>query len=564
MRRLKIPARTRIAALALLATVPGVAAAQDGGFAGSWEGEFETPRAPVFMTLHLERDGSVWRGGFVALGRTFEFHEVAPTDAGLRATLTGDPEGFRIELVRAEGRLEGQVLEAGESYPVRLDRVPVYPAARTRDEAWLQDLDALATRFLRFDRSFGPGARARFLERIEALRAEVPRLDDSRIVMRMAAAVALSGNAHTRLYLLRNRTELRRLPLRLWWFADGLRVVRATEPHADLLGCRVDRVGGVPARRARAIVSAAFAGNESWTDYKSVYYLTSPEALHGFGIAPDPESVPFTFSGCGGEPFERRLEPLPLVRSRDPVEAWWDLSPERREAGWLQALDRPGSGAPRYLADPDRHYRFEVLDDPGLLYLRYSRASEMEAESLDEFAGRVLTALRERPLRAVVVDLRFNTGGNLSLASDLMADLERETRGLRRYVITGRATFSAGISHAASWAEAGDVVIVGEPVGDELDTWSEGGNIILPNSGLAAHFANAFHSYSRAPCPPDVPCFLDLSAPELRPDLPASPTWDEYRAGVDVALEAVLRDLGRAGSAPGPGGDCLRRGRAPP
>lgn len=89
--------------------------------------------------------------------------------------------------------------------------------------------------------------------------------------------------------------------------------------------------------------------------------------------------------------------------------------------------------------------------------------------------------------------------------------------------------------------EEGNVKLVGEPVGDKLDYWSEGGNINLPNSGLAAHFANAFHSYSREPCSDDVPSFLDLSSPELRPHIPTNATWTAYTAGMDVALDAVRR-----------------------
>lgn len=511
--------------------------------AGSWEGEFRTPRAPVFMTLRLERgDDEAWRGSLVALGRTHTLEEVAPTEEGVRAVLVPGPDGFALEAALAGDRLTGSATDRGEPYPLELTRVPDYPPPAGRVEAWRQDLDALSERFLRFDRSFTPAERSLAVERIAELRDRVADLDDPEILMRMAAAVALPGNAHTRLYLLRNRTELRRLPIRLWWFADGPYVVRATSRHRDLLGCRLDAIEGVPARHVRDTVAAAFAGNPAWTDYKSVYYMTSPEALAGFGVVPDPERIAFTFSECdvdAGGALERSLRPLPLVRSEDPVEAWWDLSPRHREGGWVQALEGSSAAPPLYLRHPERHYWFEVLEEPEILYVQYNRASEMDGESVAEFGERLLADLDRGAVEAFVLDLRFNTGGNLGLARDLMAELEERTRGLPRFVITGRATFSAGIAHVASWREAGDVTLVGEPVGDGLEYWSEGGNIILPNSGLAAHFANAFHGYSEAPCPEDVPCFLDLSSPELRPDLPATPTWAEYAAGVDPALEAV-------------------------
>lgn len=142
-----------------------------------------------------------------------------------------------------------------------------------------------------------------------------------------------------------------------------------------------------------------------------------------------------------------------------------------------------------------------------MLYFQYNRSSEMDGETTAEFGKRVLEALASRDVRAFALDLRFNTGGNLDLASELMSELEERTRDIPRFVITGRATFSAGIAHAATWRSAGEVTLVGEPVGDDLDYWSEGGNITLPNSGFDAHFANAFHSYSEEPCLEDVPCF---------------------------------------------------------
>lgn len=539
--------RILLAAALLMGARTGLAAqdASDPGavrdtLEGTWEGEYEGRRAPVFVTLNLRLDATGWTGDAVVLGRTIPVHDVIPSDGGVTVVLT--PGRLEIEAERRGDRLVGVLRDGEERFPLALVRVPRYPEPANRAEAWRQDLDALASRFLRADRSFSPAERALFLERIEDLRASVEALSDPEIMMRMASAVALSGNAHTRLYLLRNRTELRRLPIRVWWFGDGLYVVRATAEYRDLLGCRVDSIAGVDARDARDRVAPAFAGNASWTDYMSAYLLTSPEALYGFRITPELESIELHLSQCRARPFRAEVEPLPLVRRRTPVEAWWDLSPAHRDDGWTHALESLGD-LPLYLRHPDRHYWFEHLPYDDILYVQYNRASEMPDEPMSAFGERLLAALDSLRPRAFVLDLRFNTGGNLDLAKDFMAKLEERTCGIPRFVITGRATFSAGITAVAAWRAAGDVTIVGEPVGDELDFWSEGGNIILPNSGLAAHFANAFHSYSRSPCPDDVPCFLDLSSPDLGPDLPASSRWADYAAGIDVALEAIRKRL---------------------
>lgn len=138
-----------------------------------------------------------------------------------------------------------------------------YPKPASRIEAWEQDLETLSTRFIRADRSFTPAERAMFMEALETIGRDLPRLSDAQITARMAAAIALADNAHTRLYLLRNRQELRRLPVRLWWFNDGLYVIRSTAQHKRLLGCRVDNIGGRDARQVRDLAAELFAGNPS-------------------------------------------------------------------------------------------------------------------------------------------------------------------------------------------------------------------------------------------------------------------------------------------------------------
>jgi hypothetical protein len=511
---------------------------------GTWEGEMRTTPWPQFVTVAVRAAGDT--STLETLGQKLRAAEtrVAGDSVWLRF---GDGEGaVRVEAVRGGDALDGHLSQRKDTLRFSLRRVPEYPRPRDRVEGWSQDVDALATRFAALERSFTPATRARFLAHLADTRARLPTLHDDAVVARLASAVALAGNAHTRLYLLRNATELRRLPVRLWWFRDGLRVVRAAPEQRALLGCRVDAVAGTPARAARDRVAPAFAGNASWTDYMSVYSLTSPAMLHGFGVAPSPDSVALRVSGCAGGARRVVLRPLPLVRRDRAVEAWWDLSPLHpgTDSTWVQAL--PRASLPLYLRNPTRNYWFEYLPREGVLFFQYNRSQHAPDESTERFGERLVAALREHRPRAFVLDVRFNTGGNLHLAAPLMKRLQEETRGIPRFVITGRATFSAGITQVASWRQAGDVTLVGEPVGDALDFWAEGGNVVLPSSGFKAHFANGMHSYSPAPCPAGTPCF-DLASPPLTPDVPASPTWAQYAAGRDPALEAVLARLRRGG-----------------
>jgi hypothetical protein len=154
---------------------------------------------------------------------------------------------------------------------------------------------------------------------------------------------------------------------------------------------------------------------------------------------------------------------------------------------------------PLYLRHPDRYYWHEYLTDRQALYVRYFRSQQLASGlSLSEYVQAIVRELEGKAVTRVVIDLRFNTGGDIGLgraAMDTLRTLVREKRA-EVVVISGRATFSAGLYHLAEWKTWG-ARIVGEPAGDDLDFWAEGGNIILPNSGLYVHYANGFHGYSR-------------------------------------------------------------------
>ena len=438
--------------------------------------------------------------------------------------------------------------------PARAAAPPRSEARAARDARWREDL-ALAARELDLrDRSFTDDARRRFDAALAALSTDVSSLDDDEITVRLGQAIALSGNAHTRLYLLRNRTRLRRFPVRLWWFEDGLFVLRAGPALAPVLGCRVVGIGGHDVAEAAARVATLYAANASWARYMATYTLTSPEILRGLHLSGDAGHVEWTFD-CAGHPRTVVLEPDALVRRDTPVEAWWDLSPLSKRDGQLALAARVQTPLPPYLRHADRNYAFEPLPGSNALYFQYNRAQDdADGEPMEAFADRLVRAVTARPATRLVVDLRFNTGGDLGVGAKLMDALAqamagRSARGAslpaerarRVSVITGPATFSAGLYHAAKW-KAWGARVVGEPAGDALDFWAEGGNVELPRSGLVVHFANGFHRYSQTEYPERRPYYASVGVATLAPDVAAALTSSRYFAGEDPALEAALGD----------------------
>jgi len=441
-------------------------------------------------------------------------------------------------------QLSGRVTVGAGQMPFSLTRLPDLAAPRDRVEAWRQDLDVVRMRFLRYDRSFMNETQAAARHRLGRLSGSLGQRTDQEILVDLSRTIGLSGNAHTRLYFVRNRTEVRRLPIRAWWFRDELRVVRAAVDQNDLLGCEIRRIGDVSTDEAFERVRDLKAGNTSWQRYMSAYYLTSSDVLAGAGVVRNADEVEYTLD-CGGTSLTTTLEALPLRQTASATEAWWDLVPAHPavDSSLMPAL--PPRMSPRFLRRAQENYWFEYVPDIDSVYVQYNRSQESGAEPISAFAERLATVLSGRSVRALIVDVRFNTGGDLSIGTVLVERIAPFLRGTPVFVLTGRATFSAGITHAAQWKDTTGATVVGEPAGDSLDFWSEGGNLVLPNSGLTVHYANAFHRYSTKDYPDRRPFYFELSVGSLEPDITIEPAWADYIAGRDPVLAAVTERIQR-------------------
>jgi hypothetical protein len=406
--------------------------------------------------------------------------------------------------------------------------------------AWREDIAVARSQFLAKDLSFSAAHRAEADRRLAALSEHVPELTEPEIVAEIARAVALADNAHTRAYLLRNRGWWRRYPVRIWKFSDGWRVVAVRPGYEDLLGGRIVRIGGRAVGDAAAAVRPLYAGVDGWADYMAAYSLTSPDALLGTGV----------ISGAGDAVFEvekegrRRVAVAagPQERRAVPEEAWWFLSPAHAATrGWVSVLK--AEGLPAYLSEPDAGYSLRRCAGD-VLYVQFNRAQDQGPESLAVFGQRVLGELTRDPAAMLVVDLRFNTGGDMLKAGPLFRGLAATEAGRtpgRLYALVGPATFSAAINHVATLKQNTQVRLAGTEPGDRLEFWAEGGNVTLPNSRINLHYAERAHSYSTHPPPIDSKLlYAPLNVASLKPDLPATLSFAQYARGRDPVAERAV------------------------
>jgi hypothetical protein len=418
-------------------------------------------------------------------------------------------------------------------------RMPDEPAGRAADAAYLSI-------WLEHEHSFGPAARAEARAQLAALRAEATSLSRQEFVLRVAAIAALADNGHTHIWANAFKKDNLRLPLRMYWFADGLHVVRAKPAFADLLGARIETIDGRPVADIFAAVRRYAGGEDALRRAFLTPLFESPDLLAAAGVAREAQRLTLGGFFADGAPFTRTVD-AEVRAPNAPVSATqrllYPVSSGSSEVWLSAALAAP---TPLWLREPGKLFTAAPLDRGGY-YISLTYNDDGDEESIGAFLDRATNVIRSARPPYVVLDMRMNDGGDFTTTWPFADQLARTIApDAQIYVLTSTWTFSAAITTVARLKQTGRdrVVIVGEPVGDRLVFWAEGGAFTLPNTRLQVSFTTGLHDYTR-PCRDRSRCYwlnerFPARAPTLAPDVAAPLTFAAWAAGRDPALDAVM------------------------
>ncbi len=410
-------------------------------------------------------------------------------------------------------------------------------------EAQRQDLDYFA-KLVAMDRSYSTEARTQAQRRIAELadsNAVMPRPNLRVALMEIAA---LADNGHTRVDS-DSGADPMELPVRVADFSDGIYVLHATKTYADLLGGKVVSIDGHPIDDVMARLEQLRGGAPQWRKAYGEVYIGWQDVLVGAGIAPDMEHSTWTVILPSGTTITRTLTPYKPSEDEPDIfinriyspEPLTDLGPD-----WVAYQpDRP---APITLADFDTTFHRVRLPHSCVMLIQFRSNDDEGNNHIKDFEAATTADMQANRPCHLIFDNRFNAGGNLTktifFAKDL-PDLIAPNGNI--YLLTSGMTFSAGITTTAliKHAGGGRVTILGEPVGDRLAFFAEGGRGCLPNYPLCLHYETGKHDYTHS-CDDWNTCFwliwlLPVRVNTLQPDETISMSFNDWRQGRDPVLE---------------------------
>lgn len=407
------------------------------------------------------------------------------------------------------------------------------PLVHSRDEGWRWDLDFYARRMKQMHWSlFNKISEQAFRSDLDKLRQDVPELDDDHVRARLRELTAKVGDGHTvSMFFAEGSTTIRRLPIHLYSFKEGLYVIGAAKDQAGLIGSKVLEIGALSADAALSAVRR-FISVDNEMGYRSAApdHLVLAMLEREIGASTDESGVELTLATSDSASKKVHVASVDLAL--------------RTPGGFFRSdfsyLHQAAGAPPPYLRDTARNLRMDYDEARKLVYFRFGGIGDDPDMTLAKFSDQLFAFIESHRAEQLVIDMRYNGGGNTDLTRPLINGLaaSRVNRTGHLWVIVGRRTFSAAQNTVNTFDVFDHPIFVGEPTGSRPRFIGESTWFVLP------------HQKTRVYCSSRYWQVLDSTdnRPWVPPQIVAEPTFADYAIGRDAAMEAIYAAL--AASAP--------------
>jgi tetratricopeptide (TPR) repeat protein len=396
----------------------------------------------------------------------------------------------------------------------------------SRTEGWRYDLTFLETEIKRMHyRPFRKISQTQFESEFQRLRSETPDLTDNQIDVRIMRLMATIGDGHTGVFP-DFISAWNGVPIQFNTFQEGMFITMADPKYADLVGTKVLRIGEqTPEQLIKAVGPLVSKDSEQGVTRSFGDFIRYPQLLNGLGLQSHSDKLVLTVRGADGKTRTAEVS----VVGRDP-----DFSRIAGHPKWVTVFQNSTEPLPLYLKDRRTPYWFETLPgQPETLYFQFNLVVNSQTETLQQFLDRLFKFIDDRGIEKLIIDMRWNNGGNTLLMQPLINGLiqrEKLNQTGKLFVIVGRYTYSAAINVAAALNANTNAILVGEPTPTGPNFIGESNIITLPYSKLRVSISDLYWQNTWT---------MDTRT-WLAPLLYVPVTFEAYKTKRDPALETII------------------------
>jgi tetratricopeptide (TPR) repeat protein len=422
--------------------------------------------------------------------------------------------------------------------------------AMSRVEGWRYDLEFLGTEVQNKSNHLRRAVSVeQFRAGLETVASRLNTLTDHEVYAELMRAVATLGDGHSGFAAPETDSSFAlALPLQFYLFEEGLHVIAADAEHASLVGRRVVSFDDLTAEAVASHLLAVVSRDNDYSAKEQIAYrMRELPLLHSLGLIDAADRVKLTTSTDQGSPTTATVVASVAWPNRELVQAR-PCPPD-----WEYAASSGERELPLYLRNQSAYYWFKRLPEDRAIYCQFNSVNDRQPptrrpdglapggprstaadDTLAQFTERLMAACAADDVERLIVDVRWNSGGNSFLAMPLLHSImasDKLNREGRLFLIIGRRTFSAAQNFVTLLERHANPIFVGEPTGSSPNFVGESTRVRLAYSGATVTISDIYHQSSWG---------MDHRR-WISPHVYAPPTFADFQAGRDAALEAVLR-----------------------
>ena len=370
---------------------------------------------------------------------------------------------------------------------------------------WQQDLDFFAKALVeRHPNIYHKLSKETFEAEVESLRADLPKLKEQHIPIRLQQITAKMGDLHTRVSW---RHEFS-YPIMFTQMGEDVYVTAVLhENMRHLLGLKLVGIEDSSLSEVLTMAGSLISAENKYAIKALVpSVLRDGEALQYLRISKRSDAVVYKFEDQN-KLVEVQLQSVKLL----PNVSWY----------------RAAQNAIYSMSRPSEIYWYEYHRAEQAIYINYSRCEERKDFPFQSLVNAVASILSKEKVERVIIDLRNNPGGQENLILPLLNVLKN--KAVKVSVLIGNRTFSSAFGNALTIKNQLNGILIGQPTGQKPNAFGEVKSFYLPHSRTEVHHSTKYWTRIKG-SDPDA----------LYPDVPLEMSFHQYTQGIDPVLQKAL------------------------
>lgn len=366
--------------------------------------------------------------------------------------------------------------------------------------------------------------RVEFNNDIYSLLSTYKNLSNLGVALKMQQLVARMGDSHTNIGWDKLIDKSKQLPLTLYWFGDGIYVKQTVVDNKKMLGKRIHKINQSPIKEVvDSLSTLVVQDNIAFVKGQVPKLISNIELLEYFNFVKDGKVIVET------EDLDGNLEKFEVKSSL--------LNKENRVEFEVDSVAFSVNNLNEFFVD-------KYFEKEEIYFIQYNKCNGREnppynfkgdintLPSFIEFESRVIETINNKSIRKLIVDLRYNGGGNSYQGTNFIRNLsgiEKINQKGVLYVLIGRRTFSSAIINVMDFKSLTKATFVGEETGGKPNHFGEVKRFELPNSKIEVYYSTKF--FRRA----------EKDVNTINPDVKVEESFDDFKLGIDPVFEWIKK-----------------------